>query len=100
MNHAFGLVLSQRSSQALRIDPVLVDTCNWNYVYCQLGSSMPFMDERRDFFSCEELESSGRDQVIKRYGCLVWSAAWTRYPDEARSQTVTLGRREHSHRGI
>ena len=47
----------------------------------------------------KELESSGRAQVIERYGCRFWSAASARYPDEARSQAVPPGRREHSRRG-
>lgn len=47
----------------------------------------------------KELESSGRAQVIERYGCRFWSAASARYPDEARSQAVAPGRREHSRRG-
>jgi len=48
----------------------------------------------------KDLKSSGRAQVIERYGCRFWSAASAHYPDEARSQAVALGRREHSRRGI
>ncbi len=47
----------------------------------------------------KDLESSGQAQVIERYGCRFWSAASAHYPDDARSQAVTRGRREHSRRG-
>ena len=47
----------------------------------------------------KELESSGRAQVIERYGYRFWSAASARYPDEILSQAVAAGRREHSRRG-
>jgi wyosine [tRNA(Phe)-imidazoG37] synthetase (radical SAM superfamily) len=45
------------------------------------------------------LEISGQAQVIERYSCRFWSAISARYPDEARSQAVTTGCREHSRRG-
>ena len=36
----------------------------------------------------EELENSGRAQVVERYGVRFWSAAPSHFPDEARSQAT------------
>ena len=36
----------------------------------------------------EELENSGRAQVVERYGVRFWSAAPSHFPDEARSQAA------------
>ena len=44
----------------------------------------------------KELESSGRAQVIERYGCRFWSAASAHYPYKINSQAVTPGCRRHS----
>lgn len=50
MKHVFGPVPSRRLGQSLGIDPVPLKTCNWNCVYCQLGRSIPMVNERRDYF--------------------------------------------------
>lgn len=42
-----------------------------------------------------DLEASGHAQVVERYGARFWSAALSHYPDEARSQATTPGRRRH-----
>jgi wyosine [tRNA(Phe)-imidazoG37] synthetase (radical SAM superfamily) len=49
MNLVFGPVPSRRLGQSLGIDPIPLKTCNWNCVYCQLGRSMPLVNERRDY---------------------------------------------------
>lgn len=51
MSFVFGPVPSRRLGQSLGIDPVPLKTCNWNCVYCQLGRSMPLVNERRDYVS-------------------------------------------------
>jgi wyosine [tRNA(Phe)-imidazoG37] synthetase (radical SAM superfamily) len=55
MKYVFGPVPSRRLGQSLGIDPVPLKTCNWNCVYCQLGRSIPLINERRDYFPREEL---------------------------------------------
>jgi wyosine [tRNA(Phe)-imidazoG37] synthetase (radical SAM superfamily) len=45
-----------------------------------------------------ELEASGRAQVVQRYGLRFWSAAPSRYPDEAESRAVDpRARQQHHH---
>jgi wyosine [tRNA(Phe)-imidazoG37] synthetase (radical SAM superfamily) len=55
MKYVFGPVPSRRLGQSLGIDPVPLKTCNWNCVYCQLGRTRPLTNERKDFYSPEEI---------------------------------------------
>jgi len=55
MNYVFGPVPTRRLGQSLGIDPVPLKTCNWNCVYCQLGRSLPMVNEQKDFFPAEEI---------------------------------------------
>ena len=50
MNCVFGPVPSRRLGQSLGIDPIPLKTCNWNCVYCQLGRSVPLVNQRRNYF--------------------------------------------------
>ncbi len=45
----FGPVPSRRLGQSLGIDPIPLKTCNWNCVYCQLGTSAHVVTERREW---------------------------------------------------
>ena len=55
MKYVFGPVPTRRLGQSLGIDPVPLKTCNWNCVYCQLGRSIPMVNERKDFFPPEDI---------------------------------------------
>jgi wyosine [tRNA(Phe)-imidazoG37] synthetase (radical SAM superfamily) len=55
MNHVFGPVPSRRLGQSLGIDPIPLKTCNWNCVYCQLGHSVPLVNQRRNYFLPETI---------------------------------------------
>lgn len=55
MKHVFGPVPSRRLGQSLGIDPVPLKTCNWNCVYCQLGRSIPLINERREYIPKETI---------------------------------------------
>jgi wyosine [tRNA(Phe)-imidazoG37] synthetase (radical SAM superfamily) len=44
-----------------------------------------------------DLEAGGRAQVVERYGARFWSAAPSRYPDEAHSLAAAPGQRRHHH---
>ncbi|MGQ9833716.1 MAG: radical SAM protein [Candidatus Villigracilaceae bacterium] len=46
----------------------------------------------------QELEHSGRAQVIERYGCRFWSAAPSHYPDETQSQRTAPGSHKRKER--
>ena len=43
----------------------------------------------------KELEASGRAQLVERYGVRFWSAARSRYPDEAQSRRTIPGYHDH-----
>ncbi len=55
MKQVFGPVPSRRLGQSLGIDPVPLKTCNWNCIYCQLGRTMPIINERKDYFDPDEI---------------------------------------------
>lgn len=50
MKYVFGPVPSRRLGSSLGIDPIPFKTCNWNCVYCQLGRSVPLVNQRREYF--------------------------------------------------
>jgi wyosine [tRNA(Phe)-imidazoG37] synthetase (radical SAM superfamily) len=41
--------------QSLGIDTIPLKTCNWNCVYCQLGRSVPLVNQRRNYFLPEAI---------------------------------------------
>jgi wyosine [tRNA(Phe)-imidazoG37] synthetase (radical SAM superfamily) len=55
MKFVFGPVPSRRLGKSIGIDPVPLKTCNWNCVYCQLGRSIPLMNERREYMPRGEI---------------------------------------------
>lgn len=55
MRYVFGPVPSRRLGRSLGIDPIPSKTCNWNCIYCQLGRTSPLVNERREYYSREEI---------------------------------------------
>lgn len=55
MKTVFSPVPSRRLGQSLGIDPVPLKTCNWNCVYCQLGRSVPLINERQEYVPRETI---------------------------------------------
>jgi wyosine [tRNA(Phe)-imidazoG37] synthetase (radical SAM superfamily) len=55
MNFVFGPVPSRRLGQSLGIDTIPLKTCNWNCVYCQLGRTVPLVNQRRNYFLPEAI---------------------------------------------
>lgn len=55
MKYVYGPVPSRRLGQSLGIDPIPLKTCNWNCVYCQLGRTVPLVNERADYFPPQEI---------------------------------------------
>jgi Fe-S oxidoreductases len=53
--HVYGPVPSRRLGRSLGVDLVPQKTCNFSCVYCQLGRTTNFTNERRDFFPREEI---------------------------------------------
>jgi wyosine [tRNA(Phe)-imidazoG37] synthetase (radical SAM superfamily) len=65
MKNVFGPVPSRRLGQSLGIDPVPPKTCNWNCVYCQLGRTIPLTNERKEFYSPNEILSEVKNALEK-----------------------------------
>lgn len=65
MRFVFGPVPSRRLGQSLGIDPIPLKTCNWNCVYCQLGSTHSLIPpaQRAEYFPREEIGAEIR-QVL------------------------------------
>ena len=55
MKYVYGPVPSRRLGQSLGIDTIPLKTCNWNCVYCQLGRTVPLINERREYYPSEEI---------------------------------------------
>lgn len=59
----YGPVPSRRLGQSLGIDPIPLKTCNWNCVYCQLGRTIPLTNERRAYYSREDILAEVKDSL-------------------------------------
>jgi wyosine [tRNA(Phe)-imidazoG37] synthetase (radical SAM superfamily) len=55
MKYVYGPVPSRRLGQSLGIDTIPLKTCNWNCVYCQLGRTVPLINERCEYFPREDI---------------------------------------------
>ena len=55
MKYVFGPVPSRRLGQSLGIDTIPLKTCNWNCVYCQLGRTIPLINDRREYYPRAEI---------------------------------------------
>jgi wyosine [tRNA(Phe)-imidazoG37] synthetase (radical SAM superfamily) len=63
MKVVFGPVPSRRLGQSLGIDPILLKTCNWNCVYCQLGRTKPVVNERKEYVPREDILAQVREAL-------------------------------------
>ncbi len=55
MKYVYGPVPSRRLGNSLGIDPIPSKTCNYQCIYCQLGKTTNFTNERKDFYPPEEI---------------------------------------------
>ena len=55
MKYIYGPVPSRRLGNSLGIDPIPSKTCNYQCIYCQLGKTTNFTNERKDFSSKEDI---------------------------------------------
>ena len=65
MKYVYGPVPSRRLGSSLGIDPVPSKTCNFQCIYCQLGKTTNFTNERRDFYLKEEIYKE-MEEAIKQ----------------------------------
>ncbi|MFX1401481.1 MAG: radical SAM protein [Promethearchaeota archaeon] len=57
MKYVYGPVPSRRLGRSLGIDPIPLKTCNYQCIYCQLGKTTYFTNERRNFFPVKAIVS-------------------------------------------
>ncbi len=55
MRYVYGPVPSRRLGRSLGVSPIPSKTCNYSCVYCQLGRTDHFTNERKDFFDPQEI---------------------------------------------
>jgi len=55
MDYIYGPVPSRRLGQSLGIDPLPSKTCNYQCIYCQLGKTTNFTNERRNYCPKKDL---------------------------------------------
>lgn len=55
MKYIYGPIPSRRLGQSLGVDPIPLKTCNWNCIYCQLGRSVPLVNERAEYAPCADI---------------------------------------------
>lgn len=64
--HVFGPVPSRRLGLSLGVDPIPPKTCNFSCIYCQLGRTTNFINERRAFYPKEEILGEIGKSIEKR----------------------------------
>ena len=55
MKYIFGPVPSRRLGRSLGVDPIPLKTCNYQCIYCQLGKTKYFTNERKSFLPKNEI---------------------------------------------
>ncbi|HUY00811.1 MAG TPA: radical SAM protein [Candidatus Deferrimicrobium sp.] len=55
VKYCYGPVPSRRLGRSLGVDPIPAKTCNFSCIYCQLGRTITLINDRRDFYSREEI---------------------------------------------
>ncbi|MFW9898574.1 MAG: radical SAM protein [Candidatus Thorarchaeota archaeon] len=66
MKYVYGPVPSRRLGRSLGIDPIPSKTCNYQCIYCQLGRTINFTNERKNYYPKEEIIAEMRE-AIKQY---------------------------------
>jgi wyosine [tRNA(Phe)-imidazoG37] synthetase (radical SAM superfamily) len=63
MKYVYGPVPSRRLGNSLGIDPIPSKTCNYQCVYCQLGKTTNFTNNRKNYFPKEEIKSEIEEAI-------------------------------------
>ncbi len=61
--YVFGPIASRRLGRSLGISPIPSKTCNYACVYCQLGKTTNFTNERKAFFPVKEIIKEVKDAL-------------------------------------
>jgi len=68
MKYIYGPVPSRRLGRSLGIDPIPSKTCDYQCIYCQLGTTTNFTSERKDFYPLEEIYEEIEQSINKNKG--------------------------------
>ena len=68
MKYIYGPVPSRRLGRSLGIDPIPSKTCNYQCVYCQLGRTTNFTNERKNFFPIDEIIAEIKEGIRQNEG--------------------------------
>ncbi len=68
MKYVYGPVPSRRLGRSLGIDPIPSKTCNYQCIYCQLGKTTKFTNERKDFYPKEEIYKELEESIKQNTG--------------------------------
>ena len=68
MKYIYGPVPSRRLGRSLGIDPIPSKTCNYQCIYCQLGKTTNLTNERKDFYTREEIYQEIEEAISKNKG--------------------------------
>ena len=55
MKYVYGPVPSRRLGRSLGVDPIPLKTCNFQCIYCQLGKTTYFTNERKNYYPKKEI---------------------------------------------
>lgn len=86
MKYVYGPVPSRRLGKSLGIDPLPPKTCNFQCIYCQLGKTTIFRNERKNFFPKDDIAREMKKAIKKNennidYITFVGSGEPTLYKD-------------------
>jgi len=86
MKYIYGPVPSRRLGRSLGIDPIPSKTCNFQCIYCQLGKTTNFTNERKNYLPKNEIiaemkEAIKKNEVNLDYITFVGSGEPTLYKD-------------------
>ncbi len=65
MKYIYGPVPSRRLGKSLGIDPIPSKTCNYQCIYCQLGKTTNFTNERKNYLPKNEIIAEMKE-IIKQ----------------------------------
>jgi wyosine [tRNA(Phe)-imidazoG37] synthetase (radical SAM superfamily) len=68
MKYIYGPVPSRRLGRSLGIDPIPSKTCNYQCIYCQLGKTTNFTNDRRNYLPKNEIIAEMEEAIKQNEG--------------------------------
>ena len=63
MKFIYGPVPSRRLGRSLGIDPIPSKTCNYQCIYCQLGKTTNFTNERKNYYPKDAIIAEMKEAI-------------------------------------